>query len=109
MSRADCDSFFACRVIGIFGLVLARLQVQVCVATKQSGGPRLRSRTIYTLTVVRVLNPLLSPQTPNLHTNEVLNGLNDIIDWQLEIFQSWSLCSGQSMSKMRGKKACLAY
>lgn len=28
----------------------------------------------------------------NLHTNEHLNGLYDIIDLQLEIFLSWSLC-----------------
>ena len=30
----------------------------------------------------------------NLHTNEHLNGLYDIIDLQLEIFLSWSLCTG---------------
>lgn len=33
-------------------------------------------------------------QHPNLHTNEHLNGLYDIIDLQLEIFLSWSLCIG---------------
>jgi hypothetical protein len=47
--------------------------------------------------------PLSFSTTPHLHTNEVLNGLNDIIDLQLEIFSSWSLCSGQSKCKMRGK------
>lgn len=39
---------------------------------------------------------LLSQQPSNLHTNEHLNGLNDIIDSQLEIFLSWSLCTGRT-------------
>ncbi len=83
MSRADCDSFFACRVIGIFGLVLARLQVKVCIATKQLWWAQ--TKIVYYLYTYccRVLNPVLSPTTLNLHTNEVLNGLNDIIDLQL--------------------------
>lgn len=34
-------------------------------------------------------------QLVNLHTNEHLNGLYDIIDLQLEIFLSWSLCIGR--------------
>lgn len=34
-------------------------------------------------------------QLPNLHTNEHLNELYDIIDLQLEIFLSWSLCIGR--------------
>lgn len=40
-------------------------------------------------------SPLLAQQPPHLHTNEHLNGLNDIIDSQLEIFLSWSLCTGR--------------
>ena len=40
-------------------------------------------------------SPLPSQQaSKNLHTNEHLNGLYDIIDLQLEIFLSWSLCTG---------------
>lgn len=39
-------------------------------------------------------SPLFTQQPPNLHTNEHLNGFYDIIDLQLEIFLSWSLCTG---------------
>lgn len=42
------------------------------------------------------VTPRSSPrQLLNLHTNEHLNELYDIIDLQLEIFLSWSLCIGQ--------------
>lgn len=41
-------------------------------------------------------SPLLSQQLLNLHTNEHLNGLYDIIDLQLEIFLRWSLCTGRT-------------
>lgn len=39
-----------------------------------------------------VPSSIFSHQRPNLHTNEHLNGLDDIIDLQLEIFLSRSLC-----------------
>lgn len=44
--------------------------------------------------------PLL---TSHLHTNEHLNGLNDIIDLQLEIFLSWSLWTGQNKHAKCGR------
>lgn len=42
-----------------------------------------------------VPSSIFSHQRPNLHTNEHLNGLDDIIDLQLEIFLSRSLRLGR--------------
>lgn len=53
-----------------------------------------------------VPSSIFSHQHPNLHTNEHLNGLDDIIDLQLEIFLSRSLCLGRiKCAKWRTNRA----